>query len=85
MLSVIRDGDKLYINNGYIKIDEPYMFQGIWRYCYNISRNDAVLVINKLLNDVEIFINAIILKNTDNKTRQKTILDDDLIILDNQL
>ena len=60
--------DKLYIDtNNMIKTDEPYMFQGIWRYCYNISRQDALHVLNKLLNDIEIYFNAIYIKNLDSK------------------
>jgi len=62
-LSKIKNGDKLYIENNCIKIDEPYMFQGIWRYCNNVSRKDAILVINKLLNDIELFFNSLLLKN----------------------
>lgn len=65
----IRNGDKLYIDNkttpNNIKIDEPFMFQGIWRYCYNVSRKDAIYFINKLLGDVEIYINALYVKETD--------------------
>jgi len=64
----ITDCDKLYIDaNNMIKIDEPYMFQGLWRYCYNISRKDALHVLNKLLNDIEIYFNAIYIKNLDSK------------------
>lgn len=65
----INDCDKLFIDaNNMIKIDEPYMFQGIWRYCYNISRKDALYVLNKLLNDIEIYFNALYIKNLDSKT-----------------
>lgn len=67
-LSKITIGDKLYIKDGNINIDDPFMFQGIWRYCYNVSRKDAIHIINKILNDIEIFFNAILLKNIDNKT-----------------
>jgi len=62
-LCKIKNGDKLYIENNCIKIDEPYMFQGIWRYCNNVSRKDAILAINKLLNDIELFFNSLLLKN----------------------
>ena len=67
-LANINDCDKLFIDsNNIIKIDEPYMFQGIWRYCNNISRKDAIHVLNKLLNDIEIYFNAIYIKNLDSK------------------
>jgi len=67
-LANINDCDKLFIDsNNMIKIDVPYMFQGIWRYCNNISRKDTMHVINKLLNDIEIYFNAIYIKNMDSK------------------
>ena len=69
VLAKVKNGDKLYINNqNILEIDEPYMFQGLWRYCRNISRRDAINVINKLLNDIEIYFNSIILKNTNSRT-----------------
>jgi hypothetical protein len=59
----IQDGHKLYVDsNQAIQLDEPYMFQGIWRYCYSISRKDAIHVLTKLFNDIEIYINALYLK-----------------------
>jgi hypothetical protein len=71
VLAKIEDGHKLYLDkDNKIHLDEPYMFQGIWRYCYNVSRKDAVNVINKLLNDIEIFFNALYLK-TANKLSRK--------------
>jgi hypothetical protein len=71
VLAKIEEGHKLYLDkDNKIRIDEPYMFQGIWRYCYNVSRKDAVNVINKLLNDMEIFFNALYLK-TANKLSRK--------------
>ena len=60
----IQDGHKLYINpDNTINIEEPYMFQGIWRYCYNVSRKDALHVLTKLFNDIEIYFNAIYVRN----------------------
>ena len=67
-LANINDCDKLFIDsNNMIKIDEPYMFQGILRYFNNISRNDAIHVLNKLLNDIEIYFNAIYIRHMDSK------------------
>jgi len=63
----IQDGYKLYINeDNSINIEEPYMFQGIWRYCYNVSRKDAIHILTKLFNDIEIYFNAIYVKNIGN-------------------
>ena len=68
-ISNIKNGDKLYIDTksvpNCIKIDEPFMFQGIWRYCYNVSRKDALYFINKIFGDIEIYINALYVKETD--------------------
>ena len=54
-LSLVKNGDKLYIdtNTNDIKIDEPFMFQGFWRYCNNVSRKDSVYIIKKIYNDIE--------------------------------
>ena len=71
VLAKIEEGHKLYLDkDNKIQLDEPYMFQGIWRYCNNVSRKDAINVINKLLNDMEIFFNALYLK-TANKISRK--------------
>ena len=68
IIAKIEDGHKLFIDkHNMIQLDEPFMFQGIWRYCYSISRKDALHVLTKLFNDIEIYINALYLKNTDNK------------------
>jgi hypothetical protein len=64
----IKEGYKLYINaDKTINIEEPYMFQGIWRYCYNVSRKDALHILNKLLNDIEIYYNALYVKNMETR------------------
>ncbi len=68
IIARIKDGHKLYINSdNTINIEEPYMFQGIWRYCYNISRKDALHVLNKLFNDIEIYYNALYIKNIESR------------------
>jgi hypothetical protein len=68
IIAKIENGHKLYIDkNNMIQLDEPYMFQSVWRYCYCFSRKDAIHVLTKLYNDIEIYMNAIYLKNVDNK------------------
>jgi hypothetical protein len=65
-IAKIENGHKLYIDkSNLIQLDEPYMFQGIWRYCNSFSRKDAIYVLTKLYNDIEIYMNAIYLKNMD--------------------
>lgn len=72
-LSKLEEGYKLYItHDNIITPDEPYMFQGLWRYYNNIGRNDAILVITKLFDNIERYYNSLyiktcILKNKDKK------------------
>ena len=65
-LSNIKEGCKIYINNenneNIITPDEPYMFQGLWRYYHNISRADAILVITKLFDNIERYFNSLYIK-----------------------
>jgi len=63
-LSKVNQGDKLNLDNktNLISVDEPFMFQGIWRYCNNISRKDAIYLITKLFNDIDLYINSQYLK-----------------------
>lgn len=71
VLAKIEDGHKLYLDkDNKIKLDDPYMFQGIWRYCNNVSRKDAIHIINKLINDIEIFFNALYLRSANKLTRK---------------
>jgi hypothetical protein len=67
-ITKIQNGYKLYINSdNSINIEEPHMFQGLWRYYYNISRKDAIYILTKLFNDIEIYFNSIYVKNINNK------------------
>lgn len=67
-LKQIKEGSKVYIgNNKEICVDEPFMFQGIWRYWNNVSRKDAIHIITKLFNDIEIYFNGIYLKSNNNR------------------
>jgi len=68
VLARIEDGHKLYLDKDQLlQLDEPFMFQGIWRYCYGISRKDAIHILTKLFNDIEIYMNAVYLRNIDTK------------------
>lgn len=68
VLARIQDGHKLYLDKEQaLQLDEPFMFQGIWRYCYGISRKDAIHLLTKLFNDIEIYMNAVYLRNIDIK------------------
>jgi len=68
VLARIQEGHKLYLDKEQaIQLDEPFMFQGIWRYCYGTSRKDAIHLLTKLFNDIEIYMNSIYLRNIDIK------------------
>ena len=65
---------KLYVTpDNIITPDEPYMFQGLWRYYNNIGRNDAVLVISKLFDNIERYYNSLYIKTCIIKNKQNKI------------
>ena len=71
-LSTINEGSKIYINRDNIIIqDEPYMFQGLWRYYNNIKRGDALFIINKLFDNIERYYNSLYIKSCMIKNKQK--------------
>ena len=73
-LSKIEEGFKIYVTpDNIITPDEPYMFQGLWRYYNNISRNDAVLVIGKLFDNIERYYNSLYIKTCILKNKEKKI------------
>jgi len=73
-LSKIEEGIKINITpDNIITIEEPYMFQGLWRYYNNISRNDAILVIGKLFDNIEGYYNSLYIKTCILKNREKKI------------
>ena len=73
-LSKIEDGFKIYITpDNIITPEEPYMFQGLWRYYNNISRNDAILVIGKLFDNIERYYNSLYIKTCILKNKEKKI------------
>ena len=82
-LSTIKEGCKIYIDNeNIIKIDEPYMFQGLWRYYNNIKRSDAIFIINKLYNNIERYFNSLYVKTCMIKNQHKIMAIPDFIIND---
>ena len=73
-LSKLEEGYKLYItHDNIITPDEPYMFQGLWRYYNNLSRNDAILVITKLFDNIERYYNSLYIKTCILKHKEKKI------------
>ena len=82
-LSNIKQGYKLYINSDNIIIpDEPYMFQGLWRYYNNIKRQDAIDVITHLFDNIERYYNSLYIKSCISKNKSKNINLPETIILE---
>lgn len=80
-LSTINEGSKIYINRDNIIIqDEPYMFQGLWRYYNNIKRGDALFIINKLFDNIERYYNSLYIKSCMIKNKQKIMNIPELIV-----
>ena len=75
ILENLQEGDKISINlNNEFAVDEPVMFQGIWRYFSNANRNDTIKGINKLLTDIETFINAVTCKEKESNKKNNFII-----------
>jgi len=73
-LSTIEEGYKIYINRENIIVhDEPYMFQGFWRYYNNINRKDTIFFINKLVDNIERYFNSLYIKTCMLKNKQKAM------------
>uniref|UniRef100_A0A6C0HM48 Uncharacterized protein n=1 Tax=viral metagenome TaxID=1070528 RepID=A0A6C0HM48_9ZZZZ len=72
----IKAGNKLYIDTtitpNMIKIDDSFMLQGIWRYYNNISRKDAIYILNKIYSDIEMYINTLVIKDKERMKRNNT-------------
>ena len=88
-LSTIKEGYKIFITrDNIIMLDEPYMFQGLWRYYNNIKRGDAIFIINKLFNNIERYYNSFYVKTCMIKNQHKimaipeSIIDDFKLIID---
>lgn len=82
-LSNIKEGYKLYIDSDNIIIpDEPYMFQGLWRYYNNIKRQDAIYIITNLFNNIERYYNSLYIKSCISKNKTKNINLPDKVMLE---
>ena len=73
-ISKIEEGFKIYVTpDNIITPEEPYMFQGLWRYYNNIGRSDAILVISKLFDNIERYYNSLYIKTCIIKNKEKKI------------
>ena len=85
-VSTIKEGYKIFISpDNIIMLDEPYMFQGLWRYYNNIKRGDAIIIINKLFDNIERYFNSLYIKTCMIKNQHKIMAIPEFIISDFKL
>ena len=79
MLSQINPNDKLYTEEGQIKIDTPTMMQGIHRWMNDYSRTKTMDELDILINNTQTFVKGNISKETrteeDNRHCQKILVE----------
>lgn len=79
MLSQINPNDKLYTDNGQIKIDTPTLMQGIYRWMNEYSRERTMDDLDKLINETLKYVNTNIKKDSrteeDNRNCQKILVE----------
>lgn len=79
MLSQINPNDKLYTENGQIKIDTPTLMQGIYRWMNEYSRERTMDDLDKLINETLKYVNTNIKKDSrteeDNRNCQKILVE----------
>mgnify|MGYP001289850798 CR=1 FL=1 len=79
MLAQIKANDKLYTEDGQIKIDTPTIMQGIYRWMNDFSRTKTMDDLDLLINKTYDFVNNNIKKETrteeDNRNCQKILVE----------
>ena len=79
MLSQINPNDKLYTENGQIRIDTSKVMQGIYRWMNDFSRTKTMDDLDILINNTQIFVKENIGKETrteeDNRHCQKILVE----------
>lgn len=79
MLSQINPNDKLYTEEGQIKIDIPTMMQGIYRWMNDYSRTKTMDDLDILINTTQTFVRNNIAQETrteeDNRNCQKILVE----------
>jgi len=70
MLSEINEHDKLYIENNLLKIDSPYMLQGIMRWYHEYSRNKTLDYLDTIIKNINYIYDIISQKKTKNHNKE---------------
>ena len=74
MLSEIKENDKLYLDNSLLKLDHPYLFQGVIRWYNNCSRKDTIEYLDVLVNNINLIYDHI--TNSNNESNCNNEYDD---------
>jgi hypothetical protein len=79
MLALIKADDKLYLEDGLLKIDNPTMTQGLTRWMNDYSRNKTMEDIGVLINETSRFVDNNFQKTDrseeDNRDCQKILVE----------
>lgn len=79
MISLIKAQDKLYLEDGLLKIDTPTMMQGISRWINDYSRLKTMEDIEYLINSTQLFVDTNFKKTErseeDNRECQKILVE----------
>lgn len=70
MLSEIKENDKLYIDDKLLKIDSPYMLQGIMRWYHDYSRNKTLDYLDTIIKNINYIYDIISQKKTKNYNKE---------------
>ena len=70
MLSEINEHDKLYIEDKLLKIDSPYMLQGIMRWYHEYSRNKTLDYLDTIIKNINYIYDIISQKKTKNYNKE---------------
>ena len=59
MLSEIRENDKLYIDNRLLKLDHPYLLQGVYRWYHNHSRIETMEFLDSIVKHINLLFDSV--------------------------
>ena len=70
MISEIRENDKLYIDHNLLKIDHPYLLQGIIRWYQNYSRQETMEYLDNIVKNINNIYDLIVQKKENNHNKE---------------
>ena len=79
MMSQIKPFDKLYLDNGLIKIDTPTILQGVYRwykdYCRNTTTEDLDIIVDQVIEITDILLNKTDISKEENALCQQILIE----------